>query len=368
MIRKTLPDLGILALLLLLPLLLFAPVVLGSKTLLPADNLFIFEPYRAAADELGVGVPQNPLLNDLILENYVWKQFIVEAFQNQELPLWNPYIFAGHPFLANGQHSALYPLSIVFYVLPLWRAYGVFTWLQLGLAGMFAYLLARVLGIRRLGGLICGITFQFSGFLVVSVVHPMIIAGASWLPFILAMVELIVQQRPALGRRPATLPWALLGALGLGCQMLAGHAENTYFVLLITGAYALWRLISESANQRISKSWWGGSQRAMIWLVVMLSLGLALGAVQFVPLYEVATTSFRAGGGAASLQQVLGWAYPPRRLITSLISLSGARFRSPRTSTGSRSSASALIGASRTMSRAAPTWASCRCFWRSSQC
>jgi hypothetical protein len=49
MIRKTLPDLGILALLLLFPLLLFAPVVLGPKTLLPADNLFIFEPYRAAA-------------------------------------------------------------------------------------------------------------------------------------------------------------------------------------------------------------------------------------------------------------------------------------------------------------------------------
>ncbi|MBL7063634.1 MAG: hypothetical protein ISS49_05415, partial [Anaerolineae bacterium] len=348
MIRKTLPDpstalrrgsgdvlslskgqgsghrLGILALLLLLPLLLFAPVVLGPKTLLPADNLFLFEPYRAAADELGVGVPQNPLLNDLILENYVWKQFVVEAIQNQELPLWNPYIFAGHPFLANGQHSALYPLSVVFYVLPLWRAYGMFTWLQLGLAGMFAYLFARVLGIRRLGGLIAGITFQFSGFLVVSVVHPMIIAGASWLPFILAMVELIVQQRPALGRRQATLPWALLGALGLGCQMLAGHAENTYFVLLITGAFALWRLITQPTSKPTNKSrfvsWFVGllvgSRRAAMWLVVMLTLGLALGAVQFVPLYQVATTSFRAGEAAASLQQVLGWAYPPRRLIT----------------------------------------------------
>jgi len=88
--------------------------------------------------------------------------------------------------------------------------------------------LARVLGIRRLGGLIVGITFQFSGFMVVSSVpHPMLIAAASWLPFLLAMVESIIQQRPALGKRPATLPWALLGALGLGCQMLAGHVENT---------------------------------------------------------------------------------------------------------------------------------------------
>ena len=319
MIRKLLPDLGILVLLLLLPLLLFAPVVLGPKTLLPADVLFSFEPYRAAAAEFGIAYPHNHLLADLILENYAWKLFLVQAFHNRELPLWDPYIFAGHPFLANGQHSALYPLSIVFYVLPLWRAYGVFAWLQLGLAGIFTYLFARVLGIRRLGGLIAGITFQFSGFMVVSVVHPMVIAGASWLPFILAMVELVVQQRPALGRRPASLPWALLGALGLGCQMLAGHAENTYFSWLVTGAYVVWRLL----NQQIGKSakwrrvvcWLADSRRAVAWLVILLILGLALGAVQFVPLAEVVAGSFRGGEAAASLQQVLGWAYPWRRLI-----------------------------------------------------
>ena len=315
MIRKALPELGILILLLLLPLLLFAPVALGPKTLLPADYLFSFEPYQAAAAEVGVDFPHNHLVADLILQNYAWKHVLVESLHDGELPLWDPYIFAGHPFLANGQHSAFYPLSIVFYVLPLWRAYGVFAWLQLGLAGIFAYLFARVLGIRRLGGLIAGITFQLSGFMVVSSVpHPMIIAAASWLPFILAMVELIVQQRPALGKRPATLPWALLGALGLGCQMLAGHVENTYFVLLVTGAYAAWRLIGESASWRIG-AWFAGSRRAMMWLALMLVLGLALGAVQFVPLYEVASSSFRSGEAAASLEQVLGWAYPPRRLI-----------------------------------------------------
>jgi O-antigen/teichoic acid export membrane protein len=321
MIRKLLPEAGIVILLLLLPLLLLAPVALGAKTLLPVDSLFLFEPYRAAAADLGVDHPHNHLIADLILENYAWKRFLVEAIRNRELPLWDPYIFAGHPFLANGQHSALYPLSAVFYVLPLWRAYGAFAWLQLGLTGIFAYLFARVLGIRRLGGLIAGITFQFSGFMVVSsAVHPMIVAAASWLPFILAMVELIVQQRPLLGRRPATLPWALLGALGLGCQMLAGHAENTGLVLLVTGVYTLWRLIRQPTNQQTDKrgvvSWLVGSRRAMMWLALMLVLGLALGAVQFVPYFEVIGGSFRGGEAAASLQQVLGWAYPRRRLIT----------------------------------------------------
>ncbi len=336
MIRKWLPELGALALLLLLPLLLYGSVALGSKTLVPADILFSFEPYRTAADEFGVAYPQNHLLGDLILQNYPWKQFLVESFQNRQLPLWDPTIFAGHPFLANGQHAALYPLSVLFYALPLWRAFGIFTWLQLGLAGMSAYLFSRVLGIRRLGSLICGITFQLSGFMIVSVVHPMIIAGASWLPFILAMVELVIRQRPALGGRPASLPWALLGAAGLGSQLLAGHAENSYFVLLVTGLYAAWRLggvalpvqdprepqegkhTGERRAEPLPQAWkrcLGRVGRPALWLTLMVGLGLALGAVQLIPLYEVASTSFRGGEEAATLQEVLSWAYPPRRLI-----------------------------------------------------
>ena len=138
MIRKPLPELGIVALLLSLPLLLFAPVVFGPKTLLPADILFQFQPYRAAASQLNVPYPHNHLLADLILENYVWKRFLVEALHTRELPLWDPYLFAGHPFLANGQHSGLYPLSLVFYVLPLWRACVVVARVEFGVGvGVF---------------------------------------------------------------------------------------------------------------------------------------------------------------------------------------------------------------------------------------
>ncbi len=310
----------VIGLLMLLPLVLFAPVVFGPKTLIPADALFLFEPFRSAAAELGVTVPQNPLLADLILENYVWKRLLLQALHNRELPLWDPYIFAGHPFLANGQHSGLYPLSVVFYILPLWRAYGVFTWLQLGLAGVWMYLFARTLGAGRLGSLIAGITYQFSGFMVVSVVHPMIIAGASWLPFILAMVERVVQPRPALGGRPVSLPWAVLGAVGLGCQMLAGHAENTYFVLLVTGAYIVWRMVSQWMGRPSGVSPQAPDlKKALFWLALMIVLGLALGAVQFLPLYEVASLGFRGVQAAPTLQQVMDWAYPPRRLIAFLI-------------------------------------------------
>ncbi len=318
MIRKLAPEAGVVLLLLAVPLILFAPVAFGNRTILPADALYMFEPYRTAAPRFEVAYPQNHLVADLILQNYAWKRFLVEAVRARQLPLWDPYIFSGHPFLANGQHSALYPLSAVFYVLPPWRAFGVFIWLQLGLAGVFSYLFTRVMGARRLGGVLAGITFQLSGFLVVSVVHPMIIAGASWLPFILAMVELTFRQQPALGRRPATLPWALLGAVGIGCQMLVGHAENTYFVFLVIGAFVAWRLGREliQGQARTLSDRARRLARPVVWLVAMGGLGIMLGAVQFVPLYEVVSQSFRGGEEAASLEQVLGWAYPWRRLIT----------------------------------------------------
>ena len=136
------------------PLVLFWAVTLASRTLLPVDNLFAIEPWHSFASQLGVGVPHNELLSDLILENYVWKQFIRSAIANQQLPLWNPQLFSGLPFLAAGQHSAMYPLSILFYVLPLASAYGWFSAIQLTLAGVFMYVFGRVIGVEPFRGAI----------------------------------------------------------------------------------------------------------------------------------------------------------------------------------------------------------------------
>ncbi len=315
-LRRQWRDLLAVGLLLVFPLLLFAPVSLGTKTLLPVDVLFTSQPFRMGAAASGITDVQNPLLADLILENYVWKQLLVDAVKDQTLPLWDPYLFTGHPFLANGQHSALYPLTWVFLVMPIPRAFGVFIVLQLGLAGVWMYVLGRVIKAGPLGSLVAGIVFQFSGFMVVSVVHPMIVAGASWLPLLLALVECTIGRRRFWTQERAVLPWALLGAIALGLQTLAGHPETTYFVLLVVAGFAGWRLIHRSLT--LSKSMRRSEVLSpALGVVLIVVLGLVLGAVQLLPFYEVARDSFRQG--AVTLQQVLGWAYPVRRLITFFI-------------------------------------------------
>jgi hypothetical protein len=109
-------DLVVAALLLALAALFFAPVILGGATLVPFDNLFRFPPWRAFAAEFGVTTPYNELASDLLLENYAWKKFIVESLRAREIPLWNPYLFAGVPFLAAG--ATFRALSVLDSVLP----------------------------------------------------------------------------------------------------------------------------------------------------------------------------------------------------------------------------------------------------------
>ncbi len=319
-------DLLALALLLLLPLAIFAPVTLGSRTLVPADNLYQWAPWSTYAEDLGVTVPENELLSDLLLQNLAWKRFLLQSIGEREIPLWNPYLFSGAPFLATGQHSALYPFSAIFYLLPLSRAYGLFTVSQLFLAGAFMYLLMRVLRIGRPAAVLSGVVYQLCSYMLVSVNFPMVLAASAWLPFLLAMIELVVRQRPAFGGRPASLPWVLLGAVGLGMQVLAGHGENTYFTLLVMALYATWRIAHLGWAPRPEGV---GSQpptldervracaRPSLWLVAMVILGIGLGAVQFIPFVELVQLNFREG--AASLADVLGWSYPPRRILTFLV-------------------------------------------------
>jgi O-antigen/teichoic acid export membrane protein len=307
-------DVLIALVLLFLPLILLAPVTLGPYTLLPADNLYVVPPWSAFAEQLGVGPPHNRLLSDLILENYVWKRFILQSIQERRLPLWDPYIFAGHPFLANGQHSALYPFSVIFYIMPLSQAYGWFTLLQLGLGGLFIYIFLRVLRAHRIGALLGGITFQLSTFFVVSIVFTMIIAAAIWLPLLLAVIEIIIRKQEEKGLRAySPIPYVAVGALVLGMENLAGHVEITYYTLLVSGFYAACRLLMLWRSQRTCRP----ALRLGVWLLVMVILGMGLGAVQSVPLYEVASRNFRVG--SVTYDDVVGWALPPRRLISFLV-------------------------------------------------
>jgi O-antigen/teichoic acid export membrane protein len=301
----------------LLPLALFSSVTLGDRTLLPVDNLYQFEPYRSDAAALGVRivnqqvVPHNELLSDLILQNHAWKSFINESLAARELPVWNPHLFGGVPFLAAGQHSALYPFSLLYVLLPLDRAYGWFLVSQLALAGWLMYGLLRTWHLRRGSALFGGVAWQLSGVLVVGAVHPMIVASAAWIPFIVMCGERIVTRYPGLRGRPASAPWAVLGGLGVAMHVLAGHVEITVYTALVVALFCVWR-IATLARGTPSPVRFMASRLG--WLALMALAGAAIAAIQLFPLFELVTRNFR-GAGRSTLEQVRSYAYPSRYVL-----------------------------------------------------
>lgn len=289
-IRRIAPDSLIVIALFLLPLAFFFPQTLGGKTLIPTENLFQYEPYATDREVVNAPArPHNHLVSDLILENYQWKAFIRQQIADGEVPLWNPHQFSGIPFLAAGQHSALYPLSVVYYAMPLWLAYGWFTVLNLWLAGVFMYLFARGLGIGRAGAMLAGVIYQFGGFVIASVVFQMMLGALPWLPLMLLMIEFIIRKKQLFGHK-TTIPWVAIGAGALAMNVLAGHVEVTLYSLLISGFYAGGRWLYDFMRQRNLRLMF--SQAG--WMLTMIVLGIGLASIQFLPLVEFAQSNWRA--------------------------------------------------------------------------
>ena len=222
---------------------------------------------------------------------------------------------------------------MLFYLLPLESAYGWFTALHVALAGINTYLLARALRLRPRAALVAGLAFMFSGFLIVSVVFTMFLAAIVWLPLLLATIEIMVHKQEEKGAVSFTpIPYLVLGAVALGLTALAGHPELIYYAGLVAGAFAAVRLVAAALliERRVAESppthqSAAGSRRRTaitivklgLWLLALVPLGLALGAVQLIPLLELLPLNFR--DGSATLAQVREWAWPSRHVLTFLL-------------------------------------------------
>jgi O-antigen/teichoic acid export membrane protein len=302
----------------------FAPALFTGRVLLPLDGLFLYPPWTRHAAEFGVTVPNNHLVLDTILQNYSWKTLAARSYATGQFPLWNPYILAGEPFLATAQNASLYPPGVLFYLLPWGHAYGWFAALHLMLGGVLTYWFVRVIGGSRFGGLIAGTTFAFCGFLMVSVLWPMVVSTAVWLPGVLAVVELLVRGYPAdreTERRrdgetesKSRVPLVLLGATMVTLQFLAGHLEMSLYLLIAAGLYAGLRLVGQLPTGRRSL---GRTLLAAFLLLAMVGLGGLGAAVQLVPFAEAISANVRSG--LVSYDDVRGFALPRDQLVAFVV-------------------------------------------------
>lgn len=234
-----------------LPLLFFYPAVLGQVLLAPGDGW---------TQIFGLRV----LIGQMIAEG--------------QLPLWNPYIFAGMPLLASIQVGAFYPLTWLFAVLPPGIAMNAMVISTYHIALIGAYLYARRIGANRAGGLVTGIAFTFGGFMLTHLGHTNRVAAAAWLPWILlaiAHLHLRWQWR-----------WVTLGALFVALQLFAGDPQMTLYTAMLSGGYWLFLLFARGSGQP--------RLRFLIATGTMALCGTLLSAVVLLPEWEMLKQGERA--------------------------------------------------------------------------
>jgi hypothetical protein len=264
---------GFLLLLFLLVLFFWKPLFTG-QALLASDLLFEIDPLWQPLAPPGFSTPGNRALSDQALQFYPWRNFAVEQLAQGRLPLWNPYVNGGHPFLANGQSALFDPFNVVTYWIPLDQSMVVVAFLRLLCAGTFTLLLALELGMSRAAAYLAMVVFTFGGPQIVWLLYPKA-SVLVWLPSLLFFSERLIRT----GRGAYV---ALLG-LVIAAQMSGGHPVTSLYVMLVWLAYVGYRL---SQLAQTGRSWFDVLLNPGIKLALAGLLGLSASAVQWLPLAE----------------------------------------------------------------------------------
>ncbi len=212
----------------------------------------------------------------------LWRQYVAAG----HLPLWNPYIFTGIPFLADAEFSTYYPTMVLNLLFPPHRAMAVDMALHVFMLAAGTYLFVRRHALSVVSSLLGAATFAFSGFVAVRVTQPNLIRTMAWLPLLLLAMGGLADPRT---RRRALL----LSGLVLAMQVLAGHLQTVLITGLLGVAYALWRTVRfEDPARRLS------TRVLSLGLMVLLAgvLALTLAAAQILPGVELVRQSDRSGG------------------------------------------------------------------------
>ena len=211
----------------LLSVLIYLPVLAG-KTPFPRDIVLQFAAWNGMAHSEGWQSYAN--IGDLVTAFYPARALAARAVHEGTLPLWNPYLLGGAPFLASPQSSLFYPPNFLYYVLPLPVAWTLALMIRVLLTGSFMTLFVRHIGGSRAGAIFSGIALALCGFMTAWQGQPMS-DSATWLPLMCYAVLRLEDARSS--------SWIALAAFAFAMPVLAGHPETAAHVTSATIAFAV---------------------------------------------------------------------------------------------------------------------------------
>jgi hypothetical protein len=228
--------------------------------------------------------------SDQYIAGYQFRDFAAQSLRSGHgIPLWNPFIQGGLPYVAAMHGDIFYPTALLRMIMPTDIA---MTWefpIHLFLCGLFTFLFLRSWRFGFYASLAGGLAYMLSGSIAgfASPGHDGKLFVSTMLPLSLLLITRGVRD----GRAWA---WGAL-AVTVGLAVLSPHPQLLQYMLLVAGAFTLYvafadlpgtgRLPRNVALQRI-----GFALGAVV-------LGMLMGAVQYGPaLLEYKSWSPRAGG------------------------------------------------------------------------
>jgi hypothetical protein len=232
--------------------------------------------------------PSYSPFSDLTVIHWPNAKALVDTFRTySQFPWWKDVSLTGMPAIANPLAMLFYPLNFLVLALPIDVVFNLLTVLHVILSGVGLYVyLRRAAGRSAPAALVASALYMFSGKLVAHVAagHLSLIAAMAWLPWAFLAVHWAVARRELLA--------SFLAGAVLALQVVT-HTQilvYTAYALVLYAAFELW-LARRDSDAGVH--WRSLGSDALILLPAPV-VAVALGAVQILPLVELARYSDRA--------------------------------------------------------------------------
>ena len=274
----------------LLVCIFFYPAVFMGESFIPADLLNASRlpwSYYFTGQDLFKGASVNPELGDAVLISFPIKYIIKTTLLGGVLPSWNPYSFCGYSFQQRLMTQAFNPLEIPYYIFPLRIGVNVASFINLTLAGYFAFLLMRSLKTNKLVAYFVAIVFMFNSNAVTWLEFTSHIKGELYIPLIIMFLYKGIQSKE--------FKFISLSALFLGLQILSGIPQTPQYTMTLLFFIAAGGFLNSfiSKKQRLELKI---NQKIFPAYAIILCVVLALivGAAFLWPFYHSLSQSIRS--------------------------------------------------------------------------
>ncbi len=224
---------------------------------------------------------------DTIAAGVFFRSFYADFVRTyHSLPLWDPYIFGGIPFVDGMHGDTFYPTTSLKFFVSIFRALGLKLVIHVFLAGVTMYHAARSFGVTRLSSLFAGLSYMLASNLV-----SLVYGGHGGKMYVIALFPLAIYLLNRGFDRRKLLCFGLLGGV-VGLMILTAHIQMAYFALWGLGLYFLYRLylMRDEGRQALV--------RVSLCFGLSLLIGVMLSAIQLIPPYIYLNRySPRAEGG-----------------------------------------------------------------------